>query len=375
LAVLVVGASLLSFATSASATTWSKPVHFTAVGISPRTLFSPTGISCPSTRLCAVAVGGYPVAGHWGQSFIATTRDPGAKHPVWTATRLNPAEPVMQITCTRSGVCEANDARFFFFSADAVAARPRWRLLQVPGYFSSLSCPTARLCVASGERGGVIAVSTNPAGRHPRFRKLQISTAITRCPGSDCRTPVPATVVATCPTSSSCTAIDNAGNRFTTTKPTGTARAWHVVGRYHRTPAAGAFPDLYLDCYGLFCPGIDCPSSAFCAGVSRQKFFTATDPHAAWTTVRLPAVQVPPDPTGSPGQLACASMAFCAVLNLSGDVSTSHDPRSASPRWSTSHLPFVENREASIACPSAGLCIAVAPGATPFGQQISIGRG
>jgi hypothetical protein len=376
LAAAIVGASLLSFATSASAMTWSKPVHFTVAGISPRTPFPPTAISCPSTRLCAVTVSPIPVGGYRGPSWIATTRDPGARHPVWRATQVRPAQPLLQITCTRSGVCATYDLQFFYFSADAAAARPRWRQLSVPSGFTSLSCPTARLCVASGDRGGVVAVSTNPAGRRPSWRKLRISTATARCPGSDCAAAIRVTVVATCPTSSSCTAIDDAGNRFTTTKPTGPADAWRVVGRYHRTPAApGTFPDLYLDCVGAFCPGIDCPSSAFCAGVSGQNFFTAADPQAAWRIGRLPAAQVLPVPDGSPSMLSCASKVFCAVLDWGGDVSTSHDPLSASPRWSTHHLQFEEEHEASMACPSASLCVAVAPGAKPSGQQISIGRG
>lgn len=356
--------------------TWSRPTHFTAAGISPRTLFSPTAISCPSSRLCAVAVGGFPVGGRWGHTFIAMTRDPGAKHPTWTATRVTPDEPLLQITCARSAVCEATDARFFYLSTDAAAPHPRWRLLPVPGDFSSLSCPTARLCVASGAAGGIIAVSRNPAGRRPRWHELRISTATARCPGSDCPTPIPVTVVATCPTASLCTAIDNAGNRFTTTAPTSAASAWRGVGRFHPTPAAaGTFPDVFFDCYGVYCPGLDCPSSAFCAGVSWHDFFTATNPDAPWSARRLPASQVAPTATGTESTLACASMAFCALLNRNGDVSTSHDPFSARQRWSTSHLPFEEDREASIACPSAGLCVAVAPGATAFGQQISIGRG
>jgi hypothetical protein len=67
-------------------------------------------------------------------------------------------------------------------------------------------------------------------------------------------------------------------------------------------------------------------------------------------------------------------MTFCAVLDRYGDVFTSHDPLSASPRWSASHLHFDWEGSTSIARPSASLCVAVAPGLKPAGQQISIGH-
>jgi hypothetical protein len=375
----VIAATLLSFAASASAMTWSKPAHFAAAGISRKTSFPPSGISCPSSRLCAVSVSPIPPGrAYQGPSWIATTRNPGAKHPVWTATQVRPFHPLEGITCARSGVCTTYDLQFFYISTDAFAARPRWRRLSLPSVFTSLSCPSARLCVASGERGGMVAVSTNPTGRRPHWRKLRVSTATAPCPGSDCPTPISATGVATCPTTSSCTAIDDAGNRFTTSKPTGGARGWRVAGRYRRSPAApGTFPDLGLACTSANCPGLDCPSTGLCTGVSvsGQNFFTETDPHAAWRTRRLPAAPVSPVPNSQPTMLSCASKGFCAVLDWGGYVFTSHHPLSASPRWSTRHLQFAEEQAASIACPSASLCVAVAPGAKLAGQQISIGRG
>ena len=222
------GTILHSAHPAASASTWAavaSPV--TAQG-------GLTAVSCPTDRFC-IAVG--------YADTVETTSTPGAT-ATWKYTHLpfryydnasgETDDDLTAVSCPSVHLCVAgNDAAGVMVTTQPAGGASRWRLRQVGAargdLFDAVSCPDRSLCVAGDAQFGQIAVSTHPARAARDWTSSQIS------PGGD-----PAGITSlSCPTARFCLAADTAGAVDVSTNPTGGRRAWTHVRHVAPTAIVG----------------------------------------------------------------------------------------------------------------------------------------
>lgn len=158
---------------------------------------------------------------------------------------------------------------------------------------TSVSCPSASLCVA-GETGGNVVTSTNPTGGAGAWTVADASESGATIKG------------VSCPSASLCVAVDSGGNVVTSTNPTGGAGAWsvaHVGG-----PGTGISAGLI---------SVSCPSASLCVAVDYDDgVVTATNPTGgagAWSVTHV-------EKAGIFNAVSCASTSLCVIVDLIGDV-------------------------------------------------------
>jgi hypothetical protein len=347
--------------------TWSSQVSLESA---PYQDPNPLGaISCPSARFC---VSEAAVAGGEG---VLTSTNPAGGASAWSAPKLafaksNPTPT--GLSCPTSAFCAQLDGSLVFTST-APASGKRWaeqRLANPDGGFYGLSCPSARLCVATGA-AGEIATSTDPGAKHPTWHVV-IKRGFGRIDAVSCPTAsfcaavsldgdvltsshpaaglsawkvtdadgsVPLTSVS-CPSAGFCSAQDNADRFVYSADPAGGASRWHAVAE----PFANAL-------------ALTCKSASFCvdlleAGTGEPDLAWSTDPTAgpsAWSQLSLSQY--------GPAAISCGSASFCAVTGSAGDVVTSSDPASSAPTWTPAQIDGYTDIE-DVDCPGARLCLA-----------------
>ena len=200
----------------------------------------------------------------------------------------------------------------------------------------ALACPSASLCVAVDNYGGVV-VSTHPTGGSRAWRRLHID-------GQDQFQSV------ACPSNSFCAAADDSGNVLTSTHPAGGPSAWR------RTK-------VVTQALGSLIAGISCPSVSFCAAVDdRDEALTSSNPRggsSAWKRTALPKL------IGTTG-ISCASRMFCVAVDGQADVETSTDPLGRTWRGFVVGGSIIGATLQTIACPSRSLCVALNQSASLF---------
>jgi hypothetical protein len=191
---------------------------------------------------------------------------------------------------------------------------------------NAVSCPSSTLCVAVDDAGNV-ATSSNPTGGASAWTVAKI----------DGTRPL---VGVSCPTSTLCVAIDGAGNTIISTTPTAAA-TWTVTnvdGNHHLS-------------------AVSCTTNSLCAAVDRAgNVITSTDPTggaAAWKATLL---------DGSRPLIAvtCLDSGFCVaareVSATEGEVLTSTDPSGGAAAWiSAIGGPLLTD----VSCPTRDLCVGV----------------
>lgn len=119
-----------------------------------------SGVSCPSTRLCAVA----------SQQSILTSTQPTGGAAAWKATPTS--DRVSDVACPTAKLCVATGAAAstgdpeVLTSTDPTSRAP-WKASNVGSpdvNFTGVSCPSIWLCVASDSEGRVFASSYPTAG-------------------------------------------------------------------------------------------------------------------------------------------------------------------------------------------------------------------
>ncbi len=231
-------------------------------------------------------------------------------------------QPLQGIACPSSGLCVAVDGHGNA-ATTATPAAGGWSLNHVAPAFSRVVCSSATLCL--GLSGGSLVTSTDPTSGSWSTPAALDSVALNDV---------------ACPSSTSCVAVDSAGNALTTDNPSGAAAAWIS------TPVA-AGDDL---------TGVSCPSAHLCLAVGQSgTAFTTTD-MAHWT----PA---PADPDGSTLEgVACPSTSLCVASDSAGNVLTL-DP-TAGHAWTLQPLgpPAGALSTGRPTCASSTLCLVPAAG-------------
>jgi hypothetical protein len=129
-----------------------------------------------------------------------------------------------------------------------------------------ISCPSTSLCVAVDEAGNILT-STDPAGGASTW-----SAPVSVDPGH-------ALSQVSCPTAGLCVAVDNAGNVVTSTSPTGGVAAWSVA--HIATDVSGTL-------------GVTCVSASLCMVVGVDGLIYSANPAGGagtWTTTGVPPVR------------------------------------------------------------------------------------
>ncbi len=197
----------------------------------------PTDLSCPSTSFCvAVAdtqtcfVGiAYECNPPSTPGYVATTDDPAGGAGAWTVATLQSAAPT-SVSCPTASLCVIGAGQNVVTATNPTGGAGAWSATQLPATISSVSCSSASLCVAVGyepSTGSSVLVSTDPAGGAGAWQVTQPGAGfggVTCAPGS-----------------SLCVGYDM-GNVYSTTNPAGGAGAWSgedVDGSLLRNPYSG----------------------------------------------------------------------------------------------------------------------------------------
>ncbi len=217
-------------------------------------------------------------------------------------------------------------------NADGFAA---WRASGTPhapeSAVTSVSCPSATLCVASD--GGEIFVATDPTGGRAAWTPMQIGQLAPQV------SPIDVSGVS-CPTVSFCLATDSFQRVFWSTNPAGGPGAWSTSQDVQLNGASA----------------IACASPRACLALSGPQIYATTSPTApnSWHV----AATVP----DSARDVACPSATLCVVTTNSGQVLTTQDPGDATPTWTPeASLPdaSVQSQPESLTCPTANFCAAI----------------
>ncbi len=131
-------------------------------------------ISCPTASLC-IAAGDY-------QQLYASTAPLGTG---WHRT-ASLANQIMGISCPSAGLCVSfDDQSRILFSTHPTGGAAAWRQTKLkPLGLNFIDCPTASLCVATGN--GAVVESTDPTGGPHAWRIVNIPERLNSvsCPSS-----------------------------------------------------------------------------------------------------------------------------------------------------------------------------------------------
>lgn len=188
---------------------------------------------------------------------------------------------------------------------------------------SSMSCPSARLCVAT-DASGRLASSVRPIGGAARWRTQTVSGSA----GTLELTQV------SCASTRLCVAIARDDEVATSTDPGTAMPAWSVTHVNQPNPAVSQ--DL---------AGIACPTTSLCVITDQEgDVITSTDPSSslpAWMVSRVDhgttyecvhydQVGCAPDL----GPISCPSSTRCVALDFEGNELSSADPAGGPSAWS-----------------------------------------
>jgi len=258
------------------------------------------------------------------------------------------------VSCPTSALCVAvGAAGDVITSTDPTGGPSTWTVTRVDGsnVVTAISCPSNSFCAAVDQVGNVVT-SRNPTGGASAW-------TVTHIDGSNCgfsaSTGAPCFLTGvSCPTADLCVAVDANGNVVTSRKPVGTAADWtlsHVAGSY--------------------LSGVSCPSANLCVAVDIVgDVVTSVNPTdaTAWRLVHVDGANCVVTETGAPcylSSVSCPSTGLCVAVDESGNVISSTNPSGGSSAWKVTNLigggglydPY--SIQASVSCPTSGLCIAV----------------
>jgi hypothetical protein len=343
-----------------------------------------TGVSCPSTSFCAAVD---------SDANAVTSTDPAGGAGSWAAAHIKGGNPLVAISCPSESFCGALDSDGFILTARHPAtAAGKWAAASGVGD-TDISCPTASLCASTGT-DGVIATSTNPGDGSntwvtdatlPSSQSFGLSTyspaTSISCPsaalcvavghgaacGVGCFPSGPGYVATTtnpaggpaawsagvlpgvgaltgvsCSLSGLCVAIDDSGDIASSTRPSAGPAEWHVVHvaasldaiscassslcvvvaqagdaliSTNPTGGPGTWRPVHLSSTPL--TDVTCRSRSLCVAVGGTRAFVSARPThsaSAWVSTDIESSA----PAGSLTAISCASLLLCIATDDAG---------------------------------------------------------
>jgi hypothetical protein len=328
--------------------TWSPPGE-----LDLPTTSSLVSASCPSPKLCV----GYDNAGT-----VASSTDPAAGPSGWSVASIDRAAVLTAMTCPSASLCVGYDsAGNVVSSTKPTGGRSAWKFAKVNalGGLQGLTCPSVRLCVAVDGVGDVIT-STNPNGGTAAWKVsyLDDTAPPPNCydGGGQCENSTENSTLAdlSCPSTTFCAAVDQAGQVIASSDPTGGAGAWKIV---FAVPTASDEVGVYQ---------LACESTVLCAGTDDSgDLIVSTDPLAGQSAWQATGVNTGGQPNWmnpnasfpeAVADLACPTVSFCLGVgdNSYGDPIVTTDPTDADPIWK----PALKQSGVSISCAAIAWCFA-----------------
>ncbi|HEX5310024.1 MAG TPA: glycoside hydrolase family 27 protein [Solirubrobacteraceae bacterium] len=195
------------------------------------------------------------------------------------------------------------------------------------GHPTGVSCPSTSLCVGVDDAGNVLTTG-DPTAPAPAW------TPAPADPGQ-------ALVAVSCASTSLCVAVDRKGSLLVSTAPTAGAPAW-------TSKPADSGHEL---------TGVSCPSEALCVAVDGSgNVLVSTEP-----TRGLWRVLSGVDGSGALSGVSCSSASLCAAVDRAGGLLTSREPAGLAGSWHRRALDAVPNLS-GVSCGSGGACVAVDSG-------------
>lgn len=143
-----------------------------------------------------------------------------------------------------------------------------------------------------------------------------------------------------CPTTSLCVAVDEAGAKLTTSDPMSKTSAW-------QTP-------VEID-EGQALTAVSCTQEALCVAVDQAgNALASTDPTAAAANWKLSDI----DPGNQLSAVSCPNSSLCVAVDDTGRVIASADPQASAPTWSETEIDSSGSLTA-VSCASSELCVSV----------------
>jgi hypothetical protein len=248
---------------------------------------------------------------------------------------------VLTVALTGGGLAPAPASALTWSSPVPVAHR---HPVAVYGILGAISCPSARLCIATDNFGNVLS-STAPTTSAWSTASLVAAGVLTKPPGI-----FPSWLFGVaCPSSRLCVGLSEQGQIVSSRDPAGPAAAWKAVKVRHL--------------FGEGAGQVSCPSVALCVAAEGD-IFTATDPggrSGAWKFAGVAGRRV-----GGPSSVSCPSVKLCVAVSDAGGVFASTRPARGKKAWRSWRVerPSAPNYGfKAVSCPSTRLCIAVGGGA------------
>lgn len=197
-----------------------------------------------------------------------------------------------------------------------------WREVRTPIYhgpaFTGVSCPTAVFCAAVDNAGNVFT-TTNPTGGRSAWMQTQL--------------PISSLNAISCASASLCVAAGN-GQLFVTTAPASGVVGWSAI------PLAEGFS------------GVSCPSASLCVAVGGSGIATSTDPAGGLSSWRLGQAGA-----GQLSGVSCPTASLCVASDgTAGNVLSTTDPAGGVSTWSAAAIDGTRGLTA-IGCSPGGLCV------------------
>lgn len=230
------------------------------------------------------------------------------------------------VSCVSASLCVATDYQGnVLTSTDLTAPTPVWMLSNVDlnNWIYSVSCTSMTLCVAVDKDGNAL-ISTDPGAPNPIWTVTDIDGT---------------TLVAevSCASERLCIALDGNGAMLITPDPGASVPTW----RYLRPVP----PDV---------DDISCLSESLCVGVGSEGVEFSTDPEAeqpSWTGTAVGSV--------GPyvGEVSCGAPSLCIAIDSLHNVFISTDAESPSPTWTPVSV-GLSNPAEGVRCVGTSLCLA-----------------
>jgi hypothetical protein len=309
---------------------------------------------------------------------VATTIAAAASPPAWVLSNpIGGVDALSAISCASVAFCVATSDGGQVVSSRTPAARSAgWRVAAVdPGAaFSSISCPTVRFCAAIGA-GDRLATSRTPAGGTGAWRPVTLT--LSYLDNNGVREPESFTSIS-CASARACIAGDDWYGLGSSTNPGGGASHWRLLSigepdydefqgvscpAASRCVAVGLEGDAWTESGGVrpvthrsTLNAISCPTVSFCVATSNADVLVTDRPsggYASWRAIRIDNAYLT--------SVSCASRSLCAATDSAGRVLVSTDPAGGTSAWRAT---TVDSRYAldGISCPSTSLCVAVDSG-------------